>query len=98
MVPNKNLLPMCPTCKCNSMIITEKYQDYTIMACIYCDLWNEEDVVVYKNHCWNCGSGIDSRFSKPSRLPGMGYICSSCGHDLTEWKVKKGLVTVTELI
>lgn len=91
--------PVCPICKQHSMIEIEKLQGgYVVMACLYCDLPQEDDqFAIYQNHCWNCGYGIDSRFSTPSQLPGMGYCCGYCGKDLTEWKLRKGLITSTEL-
>ena len=91
--------PVCPTCKQQTMIEIEKLQGgFVVMACLYCDLPQEDDhFAVYQKHCWNCGYGIDSRFSAPSLLPGMGYVCGYCGKDLTEWKLRKGLLTLTEL-
>jgi len=71
---------------------------YSIAACLYCDLPQEEDSFkVYINHCWNCGFGIDSRISKQSIIPGMGYCCGSCGKDLSEWKLRMGLITAAQL-
>jgi len=58
---------------------------FKIVACMYCDL-PQDDGFVYENHCWNCGNDIDSRNSKQSVLPNMGYHCNSCGKDLSEWK------------
>lgn len=43
---------------------------------------------IYLNHCWKCGSTINSRTCRRSQTPGMGYHCSVCGKDLTEWKQK----------
>lgn len=90
---------VCPTCKQQSMIEIEELQGgFVVMACMYCDLPQEEDsFYIYKNHCWNCGFGIDSRFSQISSLPNMGYICGWCGKDLTEWKLRKGLISLAEL-
>ena len=89
----------CPTCKQQSIVMIEKLRGgFWIGACLYCDLPQEEDgFAIYTNHCWNCGWGIDSRFNNPSLIPGMGYICNHCGKDLTEWKLRKGLITLTEL-
>lgn len=91
--------PVCPICKQQSMIEIENLAGgVSVMACMYCDLPQEEDgFAIYQNHCWNCGFGIDSRFSVPSQFPGMGYICGWCGKDLTEWKLRNGLLTLTEL-
>lgn len=91
---------ICPTCQQPTVIEIEKLSGgYWIGACLYCDLPQEEDsFYVYENHCWNCGFGIDSRFSRPSSIPGMGYHCGYCGKDLSEWKLRKGLISATQLI
>lgn len=90
--------PMCPTCKQQSMIEIEQLAGgLIIMACLYCDLPQEEDhFYIYQNHCWKCGYGIDSRFSAPSPIPDMGYICGNCGRDLLEWKLKTNQLTLTD--
>jgi len=92
--------PICPTCTQESMIgIYEVARGCEIMYCIHCDLSKDENgSYVYQNHCWKCGYGIDSRFSKLSHIPGMGYICGHCGKDLSEWKLKIGQITLTELL
>lgn len=91
--------PPCPKCQQHSMIEVEALAGgVSIAACLYCDLPQEhEQFSIYRNHCWNCGWGIDSRFSTPSRIPGMAYHCSWCGKDLSEWKLRRGLITATEL-
>jgi len=88
----------CSKCQQFSVIELETYPGYVTGSCIYCDLPSEEDEFnIYINHCWNCGFGIDSRYSRPSIIPGMAYHCGSCGHDLSEWKLRKGLITATRL-
>lgn len=89
-----------PLCECGAELIEiERCGSAFIMACMYCDLPQEEDsFYIYQNHCWNCGYGIDSRFCKPSNIPGMGYHCNTCGKDLTEWKLRQGLITAQQLI
>jgi len=91
-----------PTCDCGSeMILIEDINrgQAFVYACMHCDMPQEEEgFYIYQNHCWNCGYGIDSRFSQISQLPGMGYICGYCGKDLTEWKIRKGLITMAELL
>lgn len=84
-------------CECGAeLMVVERCGNAFIMACMYCDMPYEE-VKVYNNTCWNCGYGIDSRFSQPSAIPGMGYHCGRCGKDLTEWKLRHGLITATQL-
>lgn len=92
-------LAICTQYGQRSIVMVETLSDGSFLgACMFCDLPQEEDnFYIYQNHCWNCGFGIDSRFSTPSSIPGMGYHCGSCGKDLTEWKLKKGLVTVEQL-
>lgn len=51
----------------------------------------------YKNHCWNCGSTVTSFWEKKSKIPGMGFVCSTCGEDLQGWKLAKGLITFKQL-
>ncbi len=90
---------VCPTCNQRSMLEIEFAGSNLLMACLYCDLPQEEDgFAIYQNHCWNCGYGIDSRFSHPSPFPDMGYLCGYCGKDLTEWKLKTGQLTSSELL
>lgn len=91
--------PICPTCKQQSMIeIDQLAGGLVIMACLYCDLPQEEDgFYIYQNHCWNCWYEIDSRFCNPSPIPDMGYVCNHCGKDLTEWKLRNGLITASQL-
>ena len=91
--------PICPTCKQHSIVMVNRLPDGSFVgACMYCDLPQEsEGFAIYQNHCWNCNWGIDSRFNVPSEIPGMGYICKHCGKDLSEWKLRKGLITLTEL-
>ena len=48
----------------------------------------------YINHCWNCGTKIDSACCVESSTPGMGYHCKLCGEDLTKWKRNMGLIPV----
>jgi hypothetical protein len=50
--------------------------------------------ISYINHCWNCGTEIDSIFCVESSTPGMGYHCKLCGKDLKEWKENMGLLPV----
>ena len=94
------MYPPCPKCKQNSIFeIEDLGGGFTIAACIYCDLPQEEEHWgIYENHCWNCGFGIDSRYSIQSIIPGMGYYCGWCGKDLSEWKLRMGLITATELL
>lgn len=88
---------LCPTCHRHSIMMIDRFGDGTFVgACYYCDM-PQEDIFAYENRCWNCGYGIDSRFNKPSPIPDMGYVCGWCGKDLTEWKLRHGLITVTEL-
>lgn len=91
------MFPTCQLCGAN-LIEVENNESCCIMACMYCDMPREEDhFYIYRNHCWNCGYGIDSRFSAPSPIPNMGYVCGHCGKDLTEWKLRTGQLTLTEL-
>jgi len=88
----------CTKCQQFTVVELETHPGYIIGSCIYCDLPSEDDDFnIYLNHCWNCGFGIDSRFSIPSIIPGMAYHCGYCGKDLSEWKLRKGLITATEL-
>ena len=93
-------LAICGQCNQHSIVMVDILPDGSFIgACLYCDLPQEEDgFAIYENHCWNCGYGIDSRFSRRSVIPGMGYYCSSCGKDLVEWKLMKGLVSITQII
>lgn len=93
-------LAVCGQCGNRSIVILDALTDGSFIgACMYCDLPQEEDeFYIYQNHCWNCGFGIDSRFSVPSRISGMGYHCGRCGKDLTEWKLRRGLITASQLI
>jgi len=89
--------PVCPTCKRESMIgIHELTRGCEVMHCIHCDLSKDEHgTYVYQNHCWNTSCNhapIDSGVCKKSVRPGMGYHCPICGKDLTEWKIKIGLL------
>jgi hypothetical protein len=62
-------------------------------SCFQCDQ------PIYQNHCWvnGCNGQIDSRINPRSQTPGMGFHCLLCGKDLTEWKLRKGLITPTQL-
>lgn len=77
---------ICPHCL-SKMICMEVYHDHQIWVCMYCDLPQEEIECYYTNVCWSCGNDIDSRVDRKSDNPGMGYHCSLCGKDLTEWYV-----------
>lgn len=46
----------------------------------------------YINHCWNCGTIIDSAYCVKSSVPSMGYHCNKCGEDLTKWKRNMSLL------
>jgi len=77
-----------PICRdCNGPII---------MGECGCGLPEEDDRnVPYINHCWNTSCNhapIDSRTCRKSIIPGMGYHCPVCDKDLTEWKIKVGLL------
>jgi len=43
----------------------------------------------YKNNCFHCGSDINEVICEKSKIPNMGYVCHTCGKDLTEWKFYK---------
>ena len=80
--------PACPICGLQSIIEVEMFNDGSFIgSCIHCDFPQEDRDYVYQNHCWNCGFDIDSRYSTPSCIPGMGFHCGRCGKDLSEWKL-----------
>ena len=60
-------------------------------ACIFCDMPGEPERR-YEDVCWNCGKKIDSKYCNKSLTPGMSYHCKYCGHDLTGWKIRKGII------
>ena len=75
-----------PTCECGrekQCVLLEPNNE--VWECIVCDR-PQEEIIVYKNVCWNCKHPIDSRFCAKSITPGMGYHCNNCGEDLTKWK------------
>ena len=75
------VVPKCP--ECNAEI--------TNAECL-CGLPEEDPKAkIYSNHCWNCHTSINSQICVKSSTPGMGYHCSFCGKDLTEWKRRLGL-------
>ncbi len=65
-------------------------------ACIFCDMPGEPERR-YEDHCWNCGEKIDSKYCNKSLTPGMSYHCRYCGHDLTGWKIKHGIIKPGDL-
>jgi len=90
--------PKCSKCGIEMLLIESINNGQAfIYACLDCDIPQEPNIYIYQNHCWNCGFGIDSRFSAPSPMPDMGYVCGHCGKDLFEWKLRRGLIMTTQI-
>lgn len=47
---------------------------------------NSDNTIRYTNHCWKCGSRVDSNSCEKSPVPGAGYICNECGYDLKGYR------------
>ena len=39
----------------------------------------QNKIVIYSNHCWNCGTEIDSKYDRLCMRCGKHYICRKCG-------------------
>ena len=82
-------------CKhCGSPYLPVGGKDDLIIEAPYCecDMEKQLEIIknpsakVYKNHCWNCKSEIDSRICKRDPERENGYICKRCGHSLRNFK------------
>jgi hypothetical protein len=89
--------PKCPKCEME-MVEVDRTDSCQCFACADCDMPGEPQWKPhYQKSCWNCGSDIDSDTCKHSSIPGMGYVCNTCGKDLVEWHLMKGNITNYEL-
>ena len=65
---SKDFVEEAPDCECDLNKQLEKF--------------NNPLAKVYKNHCWNCKSKIDSRVCERDPKRDDGYICNKCGSSL----------------
>lgn len=49
---------------------------------------------IYKNHCWNCKSNIDSRVNELCPVCNQHYICSNCGYCYCLYNEKKNIISI----
>ena len=71
--------------QCPLMDTKQKVYHAQVMFWGACVMWKQR----YENHCWNCGSHISSQYCRRSPNYQMGYVCSKCGKDLSEWKGRR---------
>ncbi len=83
----------CRKCKGEIKVLSE-YDPKTNTFKGECSCY-KGDFTPYTNHCYikGCSGGVNSLWSKKSRIPSMGYHCDVCGEDLTRYFRKKKVVT-----
>lgn len=48
--------------------------------------------------CWHCREVVSDKICKESPLgKAFGLECNWCGKDLSEWYLRKGLITATQI-